>query len=102
MFYNTSTNIDMQGMSITTTIAEEYSTLGCFSPLSELATDLKYLGHCRMQLIQETRYNYRLTENVSNPVQVAKDIQRVYSISQEICTRFCCALLCCGYATVLN
>ena len=22
----------------------------------------------------------------------------VYSISQEICTRFCCALLCCGYA----
>ena len=30
-----------------------------------------------MQLIQETRYNYRLTENVSNPVQVAKDIQGV-------------------------
>ena len=24
----------------------------------------------------------------------------VYSISQEICTRFCCALLCCGYAIV--
>ena len=23
-----------------------------------------------------------------------------YSISQEICTRFCCALLCCGYAIV--
>ena len=22
---------------------------------------------------------------------------RTYSISQEICTRFCCALLCCGY-----
>ena len=25
-----------------------------------------------------------------------------YSISQEICTRFCCALLCCGYAIVHN
>ena len=24
------------------------------------------------------------------------------SISQEICTRFCCALLCCGYAIVHN
>ena len=23
-----------------------------------------------------------------------------YSISQEICTWFCCALLCCGYAIV--
>ena len=27
---------------------------------------------------------------------------RSYSISQEICTRFCCALLCCGYAIVHN
>ena len=27
---------------------------------------------------------------------------RFYSISQEICTRFCCALLCCGYAIVHN
>ena len=25
-----------------------------------------------------------------------------YSISQEICIRFCCALLCCGYAIVHN
>ena len=25
-----------------------------------------------------------------------------YSISQDICTRFCCALLCCGYAIVHN
>ena len=25
-----------------------------------------------------------------------------YNISQEICTRFCCALLCCGYAIVHN
>ena len=29
-------------------------------------------------------------------------IFRIYSISQEICTRFCCALLCCGYAIVHN
>ena len=26
----------------------------------------------------------------------------VYSISQEICTRFCCALFCCGYAIIHN
>ena len=26
----------------------------------------------------------------------------MYSISQEICTRFCCTLLCCGYAIVHN
>ena len=26
----------------------------------------------------------------------------VYSILQDICTRFCCALLCCGYAIVHN
>ena len=26
----------------------------------------------------------------------------MYSISKEICTRFCCALLCCGYAIVHN
>ena len=25
-----------------------------------------------------------------------------YSISHEICTRFCCVLLCCGYAIVHN
>ena len=29
-------------------------------------------------------------------------IRVLYSISQEICTRFCCALLCCGYAIVHN
>ena len=26
----------------------------------------------------------------------------IYSISQEICTRFCCALLSCGYAIIHN
>ena len=26
----------------------------------------------------------------------------MYSISQEICTRFCCALLCCGYVIIHN
>ena len=30
------------------------------------------------------------------------DVRLAYSISQEICTRFCCALLCCGYAIVHN
>ena len=27
---------------------------------------------------------------------------KIYIISQEICTRVCCALLCCGYAIVHN
>ena len=31
-----------------------------------------------------------------------KENRATYSISQEICTRFCCALLCCGYAIVHN
>ena len=30
------------------------------------------------------------------------DMKSVYSISKEICTRFCCALLCCGYTIVHN
>ena len=29
-------------------------------------------------------------------------VNHTYSISQDICTRFCCALLCCGYAIVHN
>ena len=29
-------------------------------------------------------------------------IIHIYSISQKICTRFCCALLCCGYGIVQN
>ena len=37
------------------------------------------------------------------PWKKATQIQRLdYSISQEICTRFCCALLCSGYAIVHN
>ena len=31
-----------------------------------------------------------------------KRMVKIYSISQEICTRFCCALLCCGYVIVHN
>ena len=31
-----------------------------------------------------------------------RSLGRKYSISQEICTRFCCALLCCGDAIVHN
>ena len=34
------------------------------------------------------------------PIRHVKSL--TYSISQEICTRFCCALLCCGYAIVQN
>ena len=37
-----------------------------------------------------------------NKGQTLHRITDIYSISQEICTRFCCALLCCGYAIVHN
>ena len=36
-----------------------------------------------------------------NP-SLRKTVTHIYSISQEMCTRFCCALLCCGYAIVHN
>ena len=35
-------------------------------------------------------------------LQVISSQSYPYSISLEICTRFCCALLCCGYAIVHN
>ena len=60
----------------------------------------------------------RKIENKYDATQLQKDINNLvewsdkwllrsipintYSISQEICTRFCCALLCCGYAIVHN
>ena len=40
--------------------------------------------------------------NVLNIQFQHKQTRLTYSISQEICTRFCCALLCCGYAIVHN
>ena len=39
---------------------------------------------------------------LSEPMVTIKFCNVFYSISQEICTRFCCALLCCGYAIVHN
>ena len=33
-----------------------------------------------------------------SPLLLLLLLMSMYSISQEICTRFCCALLCCGYA----
>ena len=40
------------------------------------------------------------TPNITKPCDTLWDM--LYSISQEICTRFCCALLCCGYVIVHN
>ena len=33
---------------------------------------------------------------------ICSTAEAVYSISQEICTRFCCALLCCCYVIIHN
>ena len=51
-----------------------------------------------------TQYGFK-NNNVSDDKMNAHgciDPYPWYSISQEICTRFCCALLCCGYAIVHN
>ena len=42
--------------------------------------------------------------NIFDPINLkwVSDAYCIYSISQEICIRFCCALLCCGYAIVHN
>ena len=44
---------------------------------------------------------HRLLLNVPD-LQFSYTDFRIYSISQEICTRFFCVLLCCGYAIVHN
>ena len=49
-----------------------------------------------------------LLESISSNVDhnvvrcISTTIPFMYSISQEICTQFCCALLCCGYGIVHN
>ena len=40
--------------------------------------------------------------NQHRPESTSEYLSNLYSISQEMCTRFCCALLCCGYAIVHN
>ena len=39
-------------------------------------------------------------DNVVRHTKPQLSCKRQHSISQEICTRFCCALFCCGYAIV--
>ena len=54
-------------------------------------------------------YRRSLVTFYSIAVVVALNVKRneplvlhIYSISQEICTRFCCVLFCCGYVIVHN
>ena len=52
---------------------------------------------------QNSTVGFRLSTSLG--LSTARTIQlaiSAYSISQEICTRFCYALLCCGYAIVHN
>ena len=46
--------------------------------------------------------HYFLVQLISKRGPSRNPLWTRYSISQEICTRFCCALLCCGYAIVHN
>ena len=50
-----------------------------------------FIGHAKL-------YDCRIP--VKKPWSIL--VTSKYSISQEICTWFCCALLCCGYAIVHN
>ena len=47
-------------------------------------------------------YTHKTFSNTKTWTEIANASIHIYSISQEICTRFCCALLCCGYAIVHN
>ena len=54
-----------------------------------------------LRLYQTFRYWDFLSASFINGVPSwSRPSEAYYSISQEICTRFCCALLCCGYAIV--
>ena len=48
-----------------------------------------------------TRVNYGLDYRETS-AWLTEFCSSTYSISQEICTRFCCALLCCGYVIIHN
>ena len=54
----------------------------------------KFLNYCQCNIV-----HLRITNGVE---AIMLCCGQVYSMSQEICTRFCCALLCCGYAIVHN
>ena len=54
---------------------------------------------CAYFLGYTVRYKYRVDFKWTN---TCPPLSWMYSISQEICTRFCCALLYCGYAIVHN
>ena len=70
----------------------------CLYPrLIQLATDWKWL---KSRYILDGVPGETPTANVW--LRSVSVIVCSYSISQEICTRFCCALLCCGYAIVHN
>ena len=56
-------------------------------------------------MFQLSMYNPALTGfwSVNQKNHIGRgSVNHKYSISQEICTRFCCALLCCGYVIVHN
>ena len=65
-----------------------------FDELCKLCYD-KSLALC--SIFTEWFHTHFLSELIK-----AGMVTYVYSISQEICTRSCCALLCCGYAIVDN
>ena len=68
----------------------------------------KYISWILILIIVSTTYflgwmRRRLTNLISLFLCQSHNARcATYSISQEICTRFCCALLCCGYAIVHN
>ena len=60
--------------------------------------ELDCFGNCSHD---DKQNRLRKCKTFVSPKNSAKHYERkIYSISQKICTRFCCASLCCGYAIV--
>ena len=79
--------------------------LNCmFRRRSKKASKLRVTGFC--EGISPVSGEFPSQRPVTRKIFPCDDVIMVerllYSISQEICTRFCCALLCCGYAIVHN
>ena len=90
---------------------QEFSSCHLYIILSSLGTPEVVIttisgatSYDKVGIVTALGFQCHLSPNLARlfPNSVPEVTQFSYSISQEICTRFCCALLCCGYAIVHN
>ena len=70
-----------------------WKSTGCIDVSTQQYVTLLFIRWGTLNYAESCRVGAPLDSNGGLPI---------YSISQEICTRFCCALLCCGYVIVHN